>query len=219
MTRPEKLYTLFCVFFSTLTVIGNVTFQKFVTLPLGSFHTFTLSVGAIIYPFTFLVMDLMTEFFGREKASLCILLSMGMNVLCALLIFGMDSLTATAWSVVDDATFHKVYGLYGLAFFGSIVALYIAQKLDIVLYLWIRRFTHNRFLWLRSSGSTAISLFLDTCVVIGILTFFHILPRAEMGTLIIGSYLFKAFATFLSIPFFYLCVWAVRRFIFIPQHG
>ena len=211
MTKPEKLYVFFCVFFSGLTVIGNVTYQKFVTLPLGEFYTFTLSVGAIVYPFTFLVMDLLTEFFGREKASFCITLSAGMNILASFVLFCMDCLRATPWSKVNDEVFHEVYGLYGIAFFGSIVALYVAQKLDISLYLWIRRLTRNRFLWLRSSGSTAISLFADTCIVIGILTFFHILPREQMGILIMGSYLFKAFATVVTIPLFYLCVWSIRR--------
>ena len=116
------------------------------------------------------------QIFGKERANFCVKLAIVINIFIALAITGMDKLDATGWSMVDDTTFHKVFGLYSLAFIGSTLACYTAQVIDISLYLWIRKLTKGRWLWLRNNGSTAISLFLDTCIVIFFMTAFGVLP-------------------------------------------
>lgn len=114
-----------------------------------------------------------------------------MNLLIVAMISLMDALNATHWSPVDNQTFHRVFGFYSVAFIGSILACYIAQNIDIVLYLWIRRLTGAKWLWLRNNGSTAVSLLIDTSVVVSFMTFFGALPKAHMGTLIWKSYVYK----------------------------
>lgn len=199
----DNIYTSLCALFAVLVVMGNLIYQKFVFLPILPFHAFELSVGAILYPLTFLLTDLITEFYGKEKATFCVRLSIFMNILVASVIAGMDHLDATAWSKVDNATFHQVFGLYSIAFIGSIIACYVAQIVDITLYLWIRKITKGKWLWARNNGSTAISLFVDTVIVISFLTLFNILPADRMGSLIVNSYLFKLFFSVCSTPLFY----------------
>ena len=107
-----------------------------------------------------------------------------MNILVALIIIFIDHLTTTSWSKIDHATFNSVFGLFGVAFGGSILACYVAQRLDIVIYSWLRRLTKDRFLWIRSNGSTALSLLVDTSIVISFLVVFKILPAEHMSALI-----------------------------------
>lgn len=216
MTRDESIYTSLCVLFSVLIVMGNLIYQKFVSLPIFPFHIFELSVGAILYPLTFLLTDLITEFYGKEKANFCVKLGISMNIFVACVIAGMDQLEATDWSKIDNGTFHKVFGLYSVAFIGSIIACYTAQMVDIILYLWIRKITKGKWLWARNNGSTAISLFVDTFIVITFMTTFHILPADRMWPLIINSYLFKLFFSICSTPLFYLSVAIIRN---LKQNG
>ncbi|RZI46131.1 queuosine precursor transporter [Candidatus Finniella inopinata] len=208
MTTAEKIYTSLCILFSVLLVIGNLTYQKFVSLPLP-FHTFQLSVGAVLYPLTFLLTDLIAEFYGKERANFCVRFAIIVNTLAAFIIAGMSILEATRWSKIDDATFHKVFGFYSIAFMGSLIACYTAQAVDIILYLWIRKLTNGKHLWLRNNGSTAISLFIDTTIVIGFMTAFGILPPEHMSLLIYNSYLYKLFFTICSTPLFYGGVWVM----------
>ena len=56
----DKIYTFFCTTFAVLIITGNLTYQKIVKLDF--FYDLELSVGAIIYPFTFLITDLIAEF-------------------------------------------------------------------------------------------------------------------------------------------------------------
>ena len=210
MARDENIYVSLCVIFSVLIVMGNLIYQKFVALPIFPFYTFELSIGAILYPFTFMLTDLITEFYGKEKANFCIKLAIFMNIFVACIISGMDQLSSTSWSRVDNATFHKVFGLYSVAFIGSMIACYTAQMLDVTIYLWIRKLTNGQWLWARNNGSTAISLFFDTFIVIGFMTTFGVLPVERMWILIINSYLFKLFFSICSTPFFYVCVGIIK---------
>ena len=211
MRRDDYVYTSLCVLFSVLIVVGNLIYQKFVFLPILPFYTFELSVGAILYPLTFLITDLITEFYGKEKSKFCVKLAISMNVFVACIIVGMDQLEATSWSKIDEIIFHKVFGFYSIAFVGSIIACYTAQLTDITLYLWIRKLTKGKWLWARNNGSTAISLFVDTFIIVTFMVMFNVLPMNIMWTLIINSYLFKLFFSICSTPLFYISVVFIKN--------
>lgn len=217
MIRQDNVYLILCVMFSVMIVSGNLVYQKFIELPLSSLYTFEVSVGAMFYPLTFLLTDLITEFYGKDKANLCVKLGIAMNLLIMGLVSFMDSLTATTWSPVDNQTFHRVFGFYSVAFIGSLLACYTAQSVDIILYTWIRRLTGAKWLWLRNNGSTAVSLFIDTSIVISFMTFFGALPIAHMGTLIWNSYVYKVCFTVLSTPLFYMSVSGLRKLMYRPS--
>ena len=211
MHISEKVYVGLCILFSVFIVTGNLIYQKFVSLPIFPFYTFELSVGAILYPATFLLTDLITEFYGKQRADFCVKLALSMNITIACIMIGMDHLNATEWSKVNNEIFHLMFGAFGIAFAGSVLACYISQWIDIRLYLWIRKLTRDRWLWVRNNLSSAISLFVDTTTVILFLAAFGILPAGKTGLLIFNSYLFKLFFVICSTPLFYLGVWIIRR--------
>jgi uncharacterized integral membrane protein (TIGR00697 family) len=211
MNNSEKIYIILCILFSSLIMLGNLIYQKFVSLHFP-FHIFELSVGAILYPLTFLITDLITEFYGKERAQFCIRIAMCVNILVILILTLMDSLPSTSWSKINDETFHNIFGYYGIAFIASITACYVAQAIDVRIYLLIKKLTKDKYLWLRSNGSTCISLFIDTSIVIGFLTLFEILPRDRIVTLIINSYSWKLFFTICSTPLFYAGVLSIKYY-------
>ena len=194
--RSNLDFYILCTFFTVLIIVGNLIYQKFVYLNIFNFYILELSIGAIFYPLTFLLTDLIAEFYGKERANFCVKLAIIFNIIVVLIISLMDKLEATNWSNVDNITFHKVFGSYHISFLASTFACYIAQLVDINIYLWIR----NNF-------STAISLFIDTFIVIGIMSLFNIFPFDQLGQLVLNSYSFKLFFTVFSTPIFYLAVW------------
>lgn len=211
MRLEEKIYTGLSILFSVLVVLGNLIYQKFVILSLGSWHTFELSVGAILYPITYLLTDLIAEFYGKEKVTFCVRIAIGMNIIVVLILSWMDQLPATSWSKIDNTTFHHVFGLYGVAFLGSITACYVSQLVDIFLYLSIRRITQGKYLWLRNNISTSISLLIDTSIVVGLMTLFGVLPKDQLYPLIANSYSWKLLLTICCTPIFYAIVFSIRR--------
>lgn len=213
MTKQDKMYIALCALFSVFIVLANATCQKFIYLPALPFHTFVLSAGALFYPFMFMLTDLIAEFYDKKKANFCVRLAVCMNISAALILLGIDSLEATPWSRIDNSLFHLVFGLSGAVVIANIIACYTAQLVDIVLYLWIKKITNSRFLWLRNSGSTAISLFMDSFIAISLLTLFNVFPRDKMWEFMVNSYFYKLFMTICNIPVFYLLVWGVKKFI------
>lgn len=212
-STKEKIYIVLCMLFTLLIVTGNLIYQKFVYLNILQIHIFELSAGAIFYPLTFLITDLITEFYGKQKANFCVKLAIIFNVIVVLIISLIDKLDATSWSKIDNIVFHKVFGAYYISFFSSTIACYIAQIIDINIYLWIRKITKGKYLWIRNNFSTAISLFIDTFIVIGIMSLFNIIPHKQMWALIINSYSFKLFFTICSTPIFYVGVWLIRLLV------
>lgn len=216
MLALDKMYIVLCALFSILIVICNLTYQKFVYLPVLPFHTFELSVGAILYPFMFMLTDLIAEFYDKKRANFCVKLAIAMNIVAALIVTGMDLLQATPWSKIDNVIFHKVFGHYGVAFIANIIACYTAQLIDITLYLWIKKLTKGKSLWLRNNGSTAISLFVDTFTAISLLTLLGVFPKEHMWIIMINSYSYKLFITVCNTPVFYLLVGIIKKFI-VPK--
>lgn len=212
MINSEKIYTFLCVLFASTIIMGNLIYQKFVHLPLY-FHIFEISVGIILYPFTFMITDLIAEFYGKEKASFCVTAAMITNILVAFNISMMDNLNATEWSKIDNETFNKVFGLCGAGFLASIFGCFISQQIDIKIYMFLKRITKDKMLWLRNGVSTSISLFIDTSIVIFTLAQFNAFPNSRIFPLILNSYSFKLTFTIISIPLFYFLVFAIKKII------
>lgn len=213
MYTKDKIYTFLCALFAVIITIGNMIYQKFVALPLLPFHTFEISTGVLFYPLAFLITDLIAEFYGKERASFCVKLGILMNVTAACILLFVDSLDALEWSKVDTATFHRVFGAYHIAFLGSMIACYVSQSIDIRIYLWIKKLTGGRYLWIRNVVSTAFSLLIDTSVVLSFMSFFGALEVESLIALIVNSYSFKLFMTICMTPIFYCAVWMIRRCI------
>jgi uncharacterized integral membrane protein (TIGR00697 family) len=211
MNKQDQIYLILCSLFSVILVTGNLIYQKFVSITIFPAYTFELSVGALAYPITFFITDLIAEIYGKKKATYCVRIAMIMNIFIALFITILDYLPATSWSKISDNEFHKMFGLFNLAFLSSVIACYVAQKFDIIIYLWLKKITNDKHLWLRSNASTTVSLFIDTSLVIGMLTLFEIIPASKTLTLIINSYSYKLFFTICCTPLFYLSVALVKN--------
>lgn len=209
MQLEEKFYTSLCVLFTVLVVVSNMVYQKFVYLTIFSLYTFELSVGAIFYPITFLITNLISEFYGKKQAQFCVRLAAVTNFMVLCLIIFMSNLQATVWSKVDNYTFNFVFGAYSFSLIGSIIASYIAQMIDIRLYLLIRKLTNNKYLLVRNFSS-AIALFVDTTIVISFVTIIGVIPYEQVISVIFNSYLFKLFITILTTPIFYFIVQYTR---------
>jgi queuosine precursor transporter len=206
-----SLYILLCSVFCTVVVTGNLIFQKFIYLNFFG-YIFELSVGVLLYPITFLISDLITEFYGVVYAKLMIRSA----VVCSLIVLGLiilsDWFSATSWSLVDDSTFSKVFNVYGIGSFASIVANYFAQAMDVNIYSYLKKLTSGKHLWLRNNVSTFIGQFVDTIIVISILSFYGIIPFSQFITVMVGSLSFKLLAALLDTPFCYLGYYLINKF-------
>ena len=210
MSNSLKLYVLLCSVFCTIIVTGNLIFQKFVTISIFS-NVMELSVGVLLFPITFLISDLVTEFYGKDSANLMIKIA----VLCSMIVFGLifvsDYLSATSWSIVNDDTFHKVFNVYGVATIASIIANYCGQRIDISIFSYLKQATKGKHLWLRNNVSTIFGQAIDTFIIITALSVFEIIPKSQFVSIFLSSFSFKVIAALLDTPLCYLGYYLIRK--------
>ncbi|MES2212627.1 MAG: queuosine precursor transporter [Pseudomonadota bacterium] len=213
MLRKEKVYTSLCALLAVVMVAENLVYQKFVDVSVFGLLQVQLSVGAIIYPVTFMISDVTTELFGADYARYGMRQAMCLTIFTSLLVMLMAILPATSWSRVDQETFIRVFGLSGVGIFASVVAGYIAQSVDIAIYSRMKAVTSDRYLWLRSNVSMLTSLLVDTACVLGILCAFGVFPMDQWFNLVKGSFSYKAVFAVCSTPLFYLVIRSLKKLI------
>jgi len=173
-----------------------------------------LSCGIIAYPVTFLATDLISEIYGKERASLVVKVGFAVSVFATLVISIAVQTPIFDRSPVDQASFDTVFGLMPGIVFGSMCAYLAAQFIDVHIFEFWRDLTKGKHLWLRNNGSTMVSQMVDTVMVVTIaLVIWPMVDSNEATTplsldvwwgIVIGQYLFKAIVAALDTPVFYL---------------
>jgi uncharacterized integral membrane protein (TIGR00697 family) len=212
MKLSEKIYICLTIVFCILIVVGNLTYQKFIFLGEIFHHRFEISAGAVLYPLTFVITDLIAEFYGREKARFSIFLSLVSSITVVLIISLQDYLPATSWSKLDDVTFHNIFGFYVVSFFASLTAMFISQNIDASIYLALKKITKNRYIPFRNIFSSGLGLLVDSCIVVSIMSYFGAIPLDNTKYIIFNSYIWKISLTIAISPLFYICVRLLSRF-------
>lgn len=121
--------------------------------------------------------DTINEFFGKRGVRFISWLAVVLIGYGFLFAFAAISLAPASWWVtsMDDhgvpdyqAAFAAVFGQGMWTIAGSLVAFLLGQLIDVAVFHRIRQATGERHVWLRATGSTAISQVVDSFVVIWI---------------------------------------------------
>ena len=218
-SHAEILYLILASLFITSLVTSNLIFQKFFSWnPFGLFQ-FELSVGIIAYPVTFLITDVISEVYGRKRANRVVIAGLFASAFALFIVILASEASATSWSPIDNADFKRVFGFTYIAVAASLAAYLLAQFIDVQLFHFWKRITKGKHLWLRNNASTFTSQFVDTFVIISLLTAFEVIEKEFYFALILNGFLFKvAFALF-DTPLAYLLIYGIRRYFGLKGHG
>ena len=221
LSRPQKLFVVCAAVFLTALVVAEATASKFFTafdLPfpiqiLGQeFTSVIMTAGVIAFPVTFIVTYLMNEYFGKKGIRFVTWIGMIMIIFeFALLQIAMAVPTSSISPVPDDA-FNVVFGASGRVIFGSLVAYVIGQLADITLFHWLRGLTKGKHLWLRATGSTFGSQFLDTFIVL-LVAFAGQLSFQEIVAITLFNYSYKFIIAILITPVIYAAHWVMDNYL------
>lgn len=212
----DRLYLFLAALFITSLVVSNLIFQKFfvwrpVDIELFGTQLFELSVGILPYPITFLITDLISEIYGKQKANQVVVAGIFASFFSMGILLLADFAPASVNSPIDDDTFEQVFSLSPLAVLASMLAYLFAQFIDIRLYHFWKNLTQGRMLWMRNNFSTFSSQFVDTVTVILLLSLFGVLPWKLFWGLVVSGFVFKVLVAAIDTPFLYLFVGLFRK--------
>lgn len=205
------IYLILATLFITSLVVSNLIFQKFFLWNPFGWFPFEISVGLLPYPVTFLITDLISEIYGKKKANLVVVTGIFASFFSILIVLIGNYTSATSWSPVGNDIYTQVFGLSPVAVLASMLAYLFAQFIDIRIYHFWKKKTNGKHLWLRNNFSTFTSQFIDTFIVVLLLTLFNVLSWDVFGKLILSGFLFKVIVAILDTPLLYGAVYLFRK--------
>ena len=223
LSRPQKLYVICAAVFLTALIVAEATASKLFTLfelpftitILGEeFTRVTMTAGVIAFPITFIMTDLMNEYFGKKGIQFVTLIGMVMIIFEFVLLQIAMWVPTDPFSAVPEEAFDTVFGATGWIILGSLIAYLVGQLVDITIFHWLRGLTQGRMLWLRATGSTFGSQFLDTFLVLSI----AFLPTGVMSfqtviAVTLFNYAYKFIIAILITPIIYGVHWVMDRYL------
>lgn len=160
MDASNKLFVYLCAVFVSCLLLGDIIGGKTIATPLGP-----ISVGIIPFPVTFLLTDIVNDFYGHKGARFLTLLGFWMAVLAWIVLQLSTWLHPDVSTYFSQPEFAKIFGGSAQLFVASVIAYLISQFLDIRVFQYWKALTRSRHLWLRATGSTILSQIVDTVTI------------------------------------------------------
>ena len=235
-SRPTRLFVALTAFF-----VGNAIVAEFVgvkifalesTLGLppfgwnlfGQTGSLSFTAGVLIWPIVFIMTDVINEYFGRRGVRFISFAAAGMISYAFLFAYASIHLAPAEWWVgvnvergVPDmqAAYASVFGQGLWTIGGSLVAFLVGQMIDVAIFHRIRERTGERWIWLRATGSTAFSQFVDSFVVLYIA--FVLGPQQWPIALFLAvgtvNYCYKMAAAVVLSPLIYVARGNIERYL------
>ena len=222
-SKKQWLFVFLAGLFITNAVTAELISNKLIEIPLSfdlfgnQFGPFVTIVGILPWPVVFLLTDLLNEFYGYKAVRKLSWITAILIAYCFLIVgLSMDipAVEIPGSNLSDDAAFNKVFGQAQMVIVGSICAFLVSQILDASIFSWIKSKTGERFIWLRSTGSTLISQLIDSYIVLYI---GFVLPGTlsfnDFMTIAPTNYVLKIVIAILLTPLIYLGHFIIRRFV------
>jgi uncharacterized integral membrane protein (TIGR00697 family) len=235
-SRASRLFIVLTGFFLTNAIIGEFVGVKIFALEAtfgaapfnwslyGITGTLNFTAGVIVWPFVFILTDVINEYFGVRGVRFISWVAVGLICYAFLAAYVAISLAPAKFWVDINAgmgvpdiqrAYAQIFGQGLWTIGGSIVAFIIGQLIDVVIFHRILKMTGEKYVWLRATASTAVSQLIDSFIVLYIA--FVIGPQhwsipqfLAVGTV---NYVYKMTAAIVLIPLLYVARVVIERYL------
>ncbi len=227
VNKSNRLFIVLAGFFLVNAIIAEFVGVKIFSLEgtlgwqpidwhlLGVSGNLNFTAGVLLWPFVFILTDVINEYFGLKGVRLISWIAVVFIAYAFIAAYITIGLAPAAFWIdanrslgVPDiqVAFAQIFGQGLWTIGGSMVAFLIGQLVDVVIFHRIRAATGERWMWLRATASTAVSQLIDSFVVLYIA--FVIGPQhwsipqfLAVGTV---NYIYKMLAAVALIPLLYI---------------
>lgn len=191
---------------------------------LGVSGSLSFTVGVVFWPLVFVLTDIINEYYGSKGVRLVSWLTAAFIAWSFVAAYVAIQLSPAAFwlqsgqsSGVPDmqSAYAQIFGQGMWLIAGSLVSFLTGQWVDVKVFHKIRRVTGERRIWLRATGSTAVSQLFDTFLVLYIAFVLgpQHWPLQQFLAVAMVNYVYKLLAALLAIPLLYAVHAAVERYL------
>ncbi|MBC7508773.1 MAG: queuosine precursor transporter [Ferruginibacter sp.] len=186
--KPTKLFVIFTAFFVANALIAECiggkifSLEKLFGLTPSNFTlfgqkalSFNLTCGVLLWPLEFVMTDIVNEFYGPKAVRRISYTAVALITYAFVMFyFAMGVPPADFWygSGTQDGipdmnkAFNGIFGQGMWIILGSLVAFLVSQIVDVTVFHKIKKYTGEKKMWLRATGSTLISQLVDSFIVL-----------------------------------------------------
>jgi uncharacterized integral membrane protein (TIGR00697 family) len=192
--RSWMLFVLLNLMLFSLYVFTNVSAAKPIYLEV---FDIVVTPGVFFYPLTFLVVDLLNEFYGLRLTRKAILFVLSSNVLIMLLLSASALLPGLpGWRL--DAPYDEVVSHVSSALVASSVSFLLSEYVNSYLLCKIKELTSSRYLFLRVFLSTFFAVIIDSFIFCFI-AFYGVMTNSEILSIVFVQIAIKVFFAFFNV--------------------
>jgi uncharacterized PurR-regulated membrane protein YhhQ (DUF165 family) len=142
---------------------------------------FNLTAGVLLWPVVFVMTDVINEYFGKKGVKMLSNMAVILILYAFVMVYLAIEIAPSDWwqnssgvnegnpglSITNmDLAFRKIFGQGLWIIVGSLVAFLVGQIVDVFVFHKIKKVTGEKKVWLRATGSTLVSQFIDSFVVL-----------------------------------------------------
>ena len=214
------VYSAIAIIAANIQVLKQANFNFFSSINekiIPFYEPSPIALGTILFASTFLCTDILSEYYGKEKARKNVLIgfcSFFLMTILMLVTIGIQP-TEDEWVSMVQESLAILFTPMSSIFIASMIAYLISQYFDIWFFSYLKTISSNKLLWLRNNVSTALSSLIDN-TIFSIFAWIILNPNPfplsdVIMTFILGVYLLRVFIAILDTPFIYLAKY------FIPE--
>jgi queuosine precursor transporter len=213
-TAPSGTYAVLVAVFCGLLLISNIAATKTITvvdgLPgfLGG-GIFT-DGGAILFPLTYIVGDVLAEVYGLRQAKRAIWVGFALAALASLTFLAVGA-APPGPGYENQEAFLAVLGFVPRIVLASLAGYLVGQFLNAYVVVKIKERTKERHLWARLIGSTVVGEFADT-MLFCFIAFVGVFPTwSGLISYAIAGYFYKVIVEVIMLPVTYAVIRAIKK--------
>ena len=214
------VYSAIAIIAANIQVLKQANFNFFSSINekiIPFYEPSPIALGTILFASTFLCTDILSEYYGKEKARKNVLIgfcSFFLMTILMLVTIGIQP-AEDEWVSMVQESLAILFTPMTSIFVASMIAYLISQYFDIWFFSYLKTISSNKLLWLRNNVSTAVSSLIDN-TIFSIFAWIILNPNPfplsdVIMTFILGVYLLRVFIAILDTPFIYLAKY------FIPE--
>lgn len=203
------IYAFISASLCSLFILSNVVGVKPISISFFSLEMI-VPIAIFIYPISFILVDILNEFYGLKLARRSILTSTIVNIFFVAMLFLTTLIPSIgSWSGLDE-NYNKIVQGITSVFLASILSYYISENINAYTLNKIKEITNSKWLVLRVLVSTTLAAIIDSILFISI-AFYNTLPIEVMYTMMISQISFKLLYAIFGVGPIYLTRTAFRQ--------
>ncbi len=214
------VYSAIAIIAANIQVLKQANFNFFSSINekiIPFYEPSPIALGTILFASTFLCTDILSEYYGKEKAKKNVLIgfcSFFLMTILMLVTIGIQPAEDEWVSMVQESLVILFTPMTSI-FVASMVAYLISQYFDIWFFSYLKTVSSNKLLWLRNNISTAVSSLIDN-TIFSVFAWIILNPNPfplsdVIMTFILGVYLLRVFIAVLDTPFIYLARYFIPK--------